>query len=244
VDGGNLKKITLPHQINWPRSDGAPRRGWYYNVAHEGVLQLALTRRGISDSHWQLLQLALRIQIRHATFGSRDQWGLGVCNDAVLPNVKPLSPALKTLPLPDRPGLHRALFAEIQFDAALPQDLQLRLQHGLRWRDHLRGSFRKSGEDDLRHYLFGKLGQYGGALNFSALYPSGTGCALRVWGVAPHTTPPRFADQRPSIVQRLQQSLDKGPSEGLTGTRRLFWQDGAAQNDVTTWINQLAGVAA
>ncbi|MDQ5908103.1 MAG: hypothetical protein QG599_194 [Pseudomonadota bacterium] len=238
------KKTTLPRQINWPRSDGKDRRGWYYNVAHEDVLHLTLTRRGISEPHWQLLLLALRIQLRHATFGSRDQWGLGVLTSDELPAIDPL-PSSQAAPLPDRPGLHRALLAEIQFDAALPQTLELRLKQGLLWREYLRGSFRKTGEDNLRHYLFGKLGQYGGALNLSALYPHGKGCALRVWGVLPHTTPPQFAEQRPLILQRLQDACYQGPGEGLSGARRLLWQDGAAhQQDFAHWINQRAGVMA
>lgn len=239
-----IKPVAGKGCINWPRSDGVNRQGWYYNVAHEGDLRLTLTRRGISDPHWQLLLLALRIQLRHATFGSRDQWGLGVLTADELPSVEPLSPPA-TAPLTDRPGLHRALFTEIQFDTALPQGMESRLKQGLIWREYLRGSFRKAGEDDLRHYLFGRLGQYGGALNLSALYPQGQGCALRVWGVIPHTTPPRFTEQRQAIMQRLRQALDKGPSDGLTGARRLLWQDGAAhQQDFANWINQRAGVVA
>ncbi|MCU0808121.1 MAG: hypothetical protein MUC53_09340 [Candidatus Contendobacter sp.] len=244
VDATGLKKTTLPYQINWPRSDGVNRKGWFYNVAYEGVLSLTLTRRGISDAHWQLLSLALRIQLRHATFGARDQWGLGVLTSDELPAVSPLLSS-QAAPLADCPGLHRALFAEIQFDAALPQGMESRLKQGLIWREYLRGSFRNPGEDDLRHYLFGKLGQYGGALNLSALYPHGKGCALRVWGVLPHTTPPRFAEQRQSILQRLQHACHQGPSEGLAGARRLLWQDGAEhQQDFANWINQRAGVRA
>lgn len=246
VDTSGLKKIPdLPARINWDRPDGQRRQGWFYNVAHDGVLRLTLTRRGISDPHWQLLLLALRIQLRHATFGSRDQWGLGVLTADELPPVKPLSPPA-TAPLTDRPGLHRALFTEIQFDAALPQGMESRLKQGLIWREYLRGSFRKTGEDDLRHYLFGRLNRHGSAINISALYPRGNnGCALRIWGVIPHTTPLRFADQRNQVVQTLRQAIEEGPNAVWPGERQVIWQDGAAhQTDLTTWINQRAGVTA
>ena len=247
VDATGLKKTPLPSPITLPRSDGAKRPGsWFYNVAYDGVLRLTLTRRGISDSHWQLLLLALRIQLRHATFGSRDQWGLGVLTADELPPVKPLSPPA-TAPLTDRPGLHRALFTEIQFDAASPQGMESRLKQGLIWREYLRGSFRKTGKDDLRHYLFGNLGQYGSAINISALYPRGNnGCALRIWGVIPHTTPPPpFAVERNQVVQTLRKAITQGPEGVWPGERRIVWQDGAAHPaDLATWINQLAGVTA
>ncbi len=246
VDTGGLKKVNdLPACINWDRPDGQRRQGWFYNVAHEGALRLTLTRRGISDPHWQLLLLALRIQLNHATFGSRDQWGLGVLAADDLPAVDPLQPPL-TAPLPDRPGLHRALFAEIRFSPPLPPNWSARLEQGLRWREKLRNSFREAGEDDLRHYLFGQLNRHGSAINFSALYPHGdNGCALRIWGVIPHTTPSQFGDQRGQVVQTLRQAMRQGPDEVWPGERRIVWQDGAEhQANLANWINQLAGVTA
>lgn len=243
IDASDLKKVNdLPARINWDRPDGQRRQGWFYNVAHDGVLRLTLTRRGISDPHWQLLLLALRIQIRHATFGSRDQWGLGVLTTDELPAVE----SLQTAHLSDRPGLHRALFVEIQFSRPLPPHWPVRLEQGLRWREKLRNSFRQPGADDLRHYLFGQLNRHGSAINLSALYPQGNqGCALRIWGVIPHTAPPQFADRRNQVMQILRQAIQKGPNGVCPGERQVIWQDGAAhQANLATWINQLAGVAA
>ncbi len=71
------------------------------------MLRLTLTRCGIRDEHWQLLLLALRIQIRHATFGSRDQWGLGVLTADTFQEVDPLSN--ESAPLLDQAGLPRLL---------------------------------------------------------------------------------------------------------------------------------------
>ena len=99
--------------------------------------------------------------------------------------------------------------------------------------------------DELRHYVFGQLNRHGNAVNISALYPRDQGCALRVWGVLPHTTPPRFAEQRGQVMQALQQALNQGPAVGLPGARRLIWEDGAThQANLGQWINQLAGVTA
>lgn len=245
VDISGLRKIELPGRINWNRPDGQRRQGWYYNVAHEDTLKLTVTRRGISDAHWRLLLLALRIQIRHATFGSRDQWGLGVLAADDLPAVDPLQPSLAA-PLPDKPGLHHALFVEIRFSRPLPPHWPARLEQGLRWREKLRNSFRQPGADDLRHYLFGQLNRHGSAINFSALCPHGNnGCALRIWGVIPHTTPPQFGDQRGQVVQTLRQAMSQGPDGVWPGERRIVWQDGAEhQANFANWINQLAGVTA
>lgn len=244
VDTSGLHKIELPGRINWDRPDGQQRQGWFYNVAQDGVLRLTLTRRGVDDRHWQLLLLALRIQINYATFGSRDQWGLGVLAADALPAVELLTAPIGS-PLPDRPGLHHAFFAHVQFHHPLPQGWPARLEQGLRWREKLRGSLRGEGLDDLRHYVFGQLNRHGNAVNVSALYPHGNDCALRIWGVLPHTTPPRFAEQRGQVMQALRQALYQGPEQPLPGTRAPSWRDGVDhQTELASWINQLAGVAA
>ena len=130
IDTSGLNKIQLVGGngcLNWPRPDGKPRQGWFYNVAHEGSLRLVITRRGISDPHWQLLLLALRIQIRHATLGAKDQFGLGVLASDDLPAVEPLE-APVGLPLTGRPGLHHAFFGEVRFDTSLPPSWPARLE--------------------------------------------------------------------------------------------------------------------
>jgi len=241
VDPSGLRPVTLPGRINWPRGDEQKRNGWFYNVAHEGVLGLAFTRRGISDPHWQLLLLALRIQIRHATFGSRDQFGLGVLATDALPTVAPLRGVVG--PPLDRPGLHRAFFASVRLDTALPQDHRVRLEQGLRWREHLRHALRQPGQDELRHYVFGQLNRQGNAVNVSALYASGGQCSLRVWGVLPHTLPARFTSERPMIMQALRQALMTGPQQTLQTTRKPHWDDAADHAaHLVDWINRLAGM--
>ena len=241
VNPSGLKLVDLPERIDWPRADERRRNGWFYNVAYEGRLELVFTRRGISNARWQLLLLALRILIRHATLGSRDQFGLGVFKAEDLPEVAPLRSSVAS-PL-DLPGLHRAFFATVLFESALPVNWQGRLEQGLRWREHLRGSLRGDGQERLRHYVFGELNRQGNAVNVSAVYPVTGGCALRVWGVLPHTVPPQFLNQRATVMNALKRALEQGPSHPLPGTRTLSWDDGAGYGaDLVDWINRLAGV--
>ncbi len=242
-DTQTLRRVTLPSTICWPRQDHQERRGWFFNTAHEGDLTLSLTRRGIGDAHWRLLLLALRIQIRHATLGAKDQYGLGVLTGQ-LPKVDPLD-APVGVPA-DRPGLHRAVFAEVRFDSPCPRDMRPRLEAGLRLREALRGAFRGPGQDDLRHYLFGHLGRGGSAINVSALYPlNDQRCALRVWGVAPHTVPDRFRNQREAAMGRVRHTLTTFQDYQHACLPELaHWRDsGQHQDEIAPWINHLAGVA-
>lgn len=228
-----LRESRLKPTVNWPRADNQNRPGgWRFNVAHAGALTLGLTRRAISDAHWQLLLLALRIQIRHATFGAKDQHGLGVLGCDEWPEVEPLV-RVAGRPLTDRPGLDRAFFAELQFDAPPPTldaDYGQAIEDGLRLRELLRSLFRvdlpdkptdvekrqAAAETDLRHYLFGHLApkqseSWGSAINVSALYRRADGNAgLRVWGLMPHTciNRDRHANDRPSDNQ-LAKALNR-----------------------------------
>lgn len=255
-----LKEVVLRSTVNWPRADQKPRPGgWRFNVAHHGNLTLGLTCRRVSDAHWQLLLLALRIHIRHASFGAKDQHGLGVLGCDDLPEVEPLTRVVGP-PLTDRPGLDRAFFAELQFDAPPPTldaDYGKAIEDGLRLRELLRGEFRRTpAEADLRHYLFGELGQWGSAINVSALYRQIDGnAALRVWGVLPHTciNRDRRAIERPSdnrlaealdrIHARLQQPLPFEPMKARPCSLAI-WENGRAHTaGLVTWINHLAGVA-
>lgn len=259
LDPRDLKPVTMPAKVNWPREDGKDRPGWYFNRAQVGRLRLVLTHRRPSDprhleradTDWQWLLLALRIQLRHATLGARDQWGMGILHPATLPAVPGLS-GVHGGPL-DRPGLHRAFFARLEFDCTAPvggagaPDWHARMEAGLRWRAHLRGALRKPGLDDLRHYLFGKLNQWGSAVNVSALYPVGEDrSAVRVWGVIPHTVPAHHAAERADALARLYAAMEAGLADTTVAKRpqRIVWEDGATQDaDLAAWINRLAGVA-
>jgi hypothetical protein len=234
-DVSRLETQKLPDQISW-KDDNYQHRGWYFNVAQKGELTLTLTKRGISDVNWQLLLLALRIQILHASFGAKDQFGLGVVKVDKLPDVKPLNQEQVGQTLIDIPNLQNAFFAEIRFSNSAPSSFRECLETGLRYRAHLRGSFRKSGETNLRHYLFGDLrDKWGSAINVSAVYPlNEKESALRIWGVLPHTTSRKVELNRNVILNRIKTALDTSPQKSSS----INWQICSTKN-FATWINQL-----
>ena len=192
-----------------------------------------------------MLLLALRIQINHATFGAKDQFGLGVVKADELPDVDPLNQDQVGQALIDIPNLRNAFFAEIRFSTPAPNLFHECLEAGLHWRAHLRNSFRKSGETDLRHYLFGALGEYGSAINVSAVYPlNDKESALRVWGVLPHTTTNGISRKvdlnRDKILNRIKKALENGPQMPCS-PERIDWEV-CPKNNIANWINQLANL--
>lgn len=239
-DVSRLETQELPEKVLFQepslQNPTHQHRGWFFNVAQKGEFKLTLTKRGISDVNWQLLLLALRIQILHASFGAKDQFGLGVVKIDKLPDVEKLSPELVKNALTDKPNLRNTFFAEIRFSKAAPSSFRDCLENGLRYRAHLRGSFRKSNEKDLRHYLFGALNEYGSAINVSAVYPlNEKESALRIWGVLPHTTSRKVKFNRDTILNRIKKALENDAPQRASS---INWQICSTEN-FATWINQL-----
>ena len=280
LDPAQLEPVNLPNRIQCERNEhtGKPRT-WYFGQALQGPLGLTLTRNGITEADWNLLKIALRIQIRHATFGAKDQFGLGVLGAETLPPCQPLGPeALLQEPSKQQPGLHNAALLHCTSEYACPETRHDRLQAGLCWRAKLRDALRHLREDHhvpeggavltdaMRHYLMGYLGGKGGgttfgsAINISALYPEGGGCALRVWGVFPHTTtegdpphPPGHPELTldPRTLKSVLSTLIKvfnAPPELNTMPRllqpsvTLNGRGSRARQDLPGWLNQLAGI--
>ena len=248
-DTGDLHSRPLPRQITCGRP-----RGWYFGTAQEGSLGLRLTPRTVlSDDDWNRLLVALRIQIRHASFGAKDQFGLGVMDAISLPDAHPLPVPTEQLPRHQRaPGLHRAFFARLVFDCPVPEDRKARLEAGLYWRLHLRNSLRGTEPywQQVRHYAMGKLGRYGSAVNISAVYPVGDQrCAIRVWAVLPHTDsePPVISTHRNLLRDTLRDALETGDGGPQLPCSRqvLEWQEWEPEEHphVTDWINRLAGLS-
>ncbi len=243
-DTDGLTKESLPRQVSVPKEIGG-NSTWYFNSAQQGELTLVLTRRGISDAHWNLLLLALRMQILRASFGAKDQFGLGVLAADGLPDARPLS---SVQPLDALPGLQRSFFARIVFARSKLNDEQ-RLQEGLTWRAYLRGCFRAPNENaadkTLRHYLFGNMkvaDLYGSAVNVSAAYPVDSDLyAIRIWGLVPHAIDCPVAGIVENVKPRLEAALHSAP-DGFGEPRDrelLFSPSGPA---LCAWLNQLAGV--
>lgn len=248
LDVSGLHEQKLPEKITW-QDNLHQHRGWYYTVAQEGHFTLTLTKRGISETDWQLLLLTLRILIRHATLGTKDQFGLGVVAAEQLPNVMPWRGNLAP-PLTDKPGLHYAFFAEVRFPGPAPILLRDRLEAGLHWRAHLRDCFRQPDDAKLRHYLFGHLSdKIGTAINVSAIYPlSNQESALRVWGLLPHTVKAKkllpvfnqVVAQREQLLTRFKAALQTGPKIPCRA-QKIAWQI-CPSSEMSSWINKLAGL--
>lgn len=275
-DSTQLTPINLPSPIQCEQN-----RKWYFRQALQGKLGLALTRNGITEADWNLLKIALRIQIRYATFGAKDQFGLGVlgADPATLPRCRPLGPddVVEERPDPRQPGLHKAALLHCSSENACPETHHDRLQAGLCWRAKLRDALRENTyvpengarlDKPMRHYLMGffdgdgKSGEttFGSAINISALYPDGEGCALRVWAVFPHTNtegepphPPGSPDiklEAPTFISVLNTLLNvfEAPPEIAAMPRLMHLsvrhngRGSRALQDLPSWLNQLAGI--
>lgn len=260
-DTRGLKDVVLPGRV---QCDG--NRGWFFRnaagnpaVAKSGTLAIALTPyRGLEARHMNLLKLALRIQIRRATLGAKDQFGLGVVQATSLPDAEPLhrvAPAIGNVP-----GLQNAFFALLRFGCPAPDNLAERIRAGLCCRRALRDALRRDTKRpgdwrDRRHYVMGwldtskgssTLPEYGSAVNVSAVYPlDKRSCEIRVWGVVPHTCPPQFSADRVPIITRLRRALagNVPVPHDQCGIDKVLWCDvGDSGQELVRTLNKLAGL--
>jgi len=160
-------------------------KGWHFNQAQYGSLKLKLTQHGISDAHWNILLIALRIQIRHASFGAKDQFGLGVMTSNNLPTAEMLDINQDF----SNPHLSKKSFAFLKIhlkqgfgktskmNISQPESLKLGLRCRIALRSALRptqyalGDARNAWDwKTIRHRMMGALGEYGSAVNVSAAY--------------------------------------------------------------------------
>ena len=262
-DTAGLALISLPEIVRIAKSSGGESK-WYFNSAFEGELGLQVSRRGISDVRWKILMLALAIQLRHGTFGAKDQFGLGVLTAA--DGTKPFAIALDAgIELPDvahpvagRLTLLRYAFGRVRFSAAPGQhpifSRSVALNLALATRASLRNTLRakpdapeteKNRQTILRHQMLGKLNQFGSAVNVSAAYPEGDGLELRL-AIA---LKPAEAEVRTEVMKAFSTAADSIDAMiDRTGyrvaERKFAWEFGGKYiKDRATWINKLAGVS-
>ena len=260
-DTSRLERKTLPVEISLPREGGRPSR-WWFNTGFEGDLGLNLTRIGISDIRWQMLLIALAIQLRHGSFGAKDQFGLGVlAPDGDKPFCMPLDTAAAwpKAALDESSGhlnLLRYAFGCLRFSArpgqrpALNRSTSLTL--ALATRATLRNSLRaapdapdaeKTRLTNLRHRMLGKLNQFGSAVNVSAAYGTTETPELRI-AVA---MKPESVEERNEVRSRFSGAADAINSLiEKTGYRvevpKVPFEYGAAHKaDLSAWLNKLAG---
>lgn len=252
VDASDLRVIALPQRVMIRREDNQRERGWYYNQAQEGEWRLTLTRRGISDTHWNLLLLALRIQIRHATFGAKDQFGLGVVQADTLPAVTPLDES-RTYPQSGF-SLQRCAFGRLRLKRNAwnreGPTLEQALRLGLIARIALRGALRapkdapaeeQSKWTDIRHRLLGSLNKRGSAVNVSAAYPLENEGAAEIRLFVQLRL--EHSGDRTEVMKRFNQALKMLPLEGWSAQPEpwAFGGDFGGLKHPAKWLNQLAG---
>lgn len=258
-DTSALQRVTLPSVVKIPKAGQVPSR-WWFNSAYEGELGLRITRREISDAHWQILLIALSIQVRHGSFGAKDQFGLGVLELIGLPTfVQPLDINHNwdkaILEGSGRLNLLRRAFATVQFRAAPGQRPRLSretaLQLGLGTRAALRNALRapsdaseeeRNGLTSLRHRMLGKLNSFGSAVDVSAAYGEQTSPRLRL----SVTLKPEQPETRSEVLRAFDSALKRleGTIEA-TGYRfdNAQWDFGGRHaKDKAAWLNTLSGV--
>lgn len=262
-DTCGLTAVRLQDTIKVPKASGGESK-WYFNSAFDGELGLQISRRGIGAAHWQMLTLALAIQLRHGTFGAKDQFGLGVLS--IAEGSRPFAEALAAgIELPPavaaeagRLNLLRHAFGRLRFRVAPGQRPILNrttaLSLALATRASLRNALRaradapeaeKARLTALRHQMLGKLNQFGSAVNVSAAYAAGDSIEVRV---AVALKPGEAAER--SEVMKAFSAADTADSINTmidpTGYRldgKFEWEFGGRHvNDRALWINKLAGV--
>jgi hypothetical protein len=255
-DLSGLKSFRLPGEIRIPKNGGDQSK-WWFNTGYEGALDLTLTRRGISDANWQMLQLALAIQVRHATFGAKDQFGLGVLGWQGAP-FKPVALDVSH-PWPKAEGFSfmRYAFARVELTPRPGEKPRLQtsssLVVALGLRSSLRNALRAKENDPpaeqerlkaLRHLMLGKLNIAGSAVNVSAAYPTPQAedaVEARIAVALKPDTP----EARKEVMTRFRSAVnDASDSISASGYKvgDVTWQFGGAHtNDKAAWLNQLAG---
>jgi hypothetical protein len=261
-DTSRLERKVLPPEIKIPRGDGGKDSRWWFNTGFEGELSLQLTRRGISDNHWHFLTLALAIQLRHGSFGAKDQFGLGVLapdeNSALCHPLDVAAEWPKAVPVEaGKLNLLRYAFGRLRFRIAPGQRPSLNhaiaLKLALATRATLRNALRARPDASeaeklrltaLRHQMLGKLNQAGSAVNVSAAYRTADGLELRL-AVA---LKPAAASDRNEVRKAFSEaagqvdSLIEDTGYRVDGQKISLDYGQAHAEKIPAWLNQLAGV--
>ena len=253
----------LPKTVSFKRS-GGKESSWRFNTAFKGDVGLQITRRGISDAHWQILMVALAIQLRHGSFGSKDQFGMGVLalsNDmkfcSALDTEKQWSPATEKL------NLLRYAFGCLKFRPLVGQRPLLKdpaaLKLALATRVALRNALRAKNDaakdevdrmKKLRHLMMGNLGDFGSAVNVSAAYVLNDCPEIRIMIALKSEEPKEQAEVLNAFKKTLSDKDTLGDMNDLIGVTNYCVQGisslmfgGKHLEDRAAWLNKLAGVA-
>lgn len=189
-DTSKFEKITLPERIKVDNK----RQGWFFNSAFKGELTLKITKRdlNIEEKFWNILLISIAIQIRHAMFGSKDQFGLGVLDLVDQEDFKKLFPKLNADDFKENKNNKNINFANCflvrtRFSIKDKKDkkydfLEDIIKSGLTLRYNMRNSLRNLTNNDeinriIRHRVFGNINKkdknddFSSLINISAFYP-------------------------------------------------------------------------
>lgn len=259
----DLKPTDLPREISFKRDAGKLSR-WWFNAAFEGDLSLQITQCGISQAHWHILMIALAIQLRRGSFGSKDQFGLGVltqsdktafCDPLDTERVWP-----QTVPaLAGKLNLMRYAFGGLQFRPIVGKKPILSTGAGLKLalatRVTLRNALRAKPDapepeiarlTQLRHRMLGSLNEAGSAVNVSAAYEVDGIPTLRIAVALKPETPAERMEVMKAFSTAFNAFSDMDNMIEPTGYRidtASKWEFGGSQaNNRAAWLNKLAGV--
>lgn len=188
-DTSKLKSVDLPDKIKIDNN-----KGWFFNSAFEGELTLKITKRdlNIEEKFWNILLISIAIQIRHAMFGSKDQFGLGVLDLVDQEDFKKLFPKLNADDFKENKNNKNINFANCflvrtRFSIKDKKDkkydfLEDIIKAGLTLRYNMRNSLRNLTNNDeinriIRHRVFGNINKkdknddFSSLINISAFYP-------------------------------------------------------------------------
>lgn len=197
-------KVSVPKNENEESS-------WFFNQELKGELGLSVVEvHPLSQVHWELLQLAIQLQTRFASWGAKDQFGLGVFELAEASHQVDFS-VFNHLPSSARLegcGLFEVGFFTLQVKKLYQADPAAT---GLALRQYLRNQFRKTNEEKaLRHRLFGALRgrePSASAVQVSWVYSLAGQQWVRVWYALPHSKD--FLEHHRGDLPRVREGLDQ-----------------------------------
>ena len=240
--------------------------GWYFSSAFEGELTLQITKRNIDDKYWNILLISIAIQIRHAMFGSKDQFGLGVLDLVNPEDFKKLFPKLN-IPLNEVKddfldkenklmNLKRYAFAKVKLKKKEQKYInfndETKLKLGLAMRYNLRDALRTSENaskleynkwKEIRHKMFGYLNECNSCVNISAAYGNEENPEIRIT-VELNLEKESERDEVLDIFEEYIEYVDDFITEYTVDKNNINWEFGDDKNNENKvdWLNKLAGV--
>ena len=250
-------------------------KGWYFSSAFEGELTLQITKQFTKcdknikekfEKFWNILLISIAIQIRHAMFGSKDQFGLGVLDLVNPEDFKKLFPKLN-IPLNEVKddfldkenklmNLKRYAFAKVKLKKKEQKyinfNYETKLKLGLAMRYNLRDALRTSENASkleynkwkrIRHKMFGYLNECNSCVNISAAYGNEENPEIRIT-VELNLEKESERDEVLDIFEEYIEYVDDFITEYTVDKNNINWEFGDDKNNENKvdWLNELAGV--